>query len=141
MTISILPLLAMPTEYTIGQDDIPVTAARKLMPLDKIIGCSVSTPEEAVSAQEEGADYIGAAAIYPTGSKTDVNVIGLEGLRSIKEKTTIPLVGLGGINYDNISEVTACGADSIALISAILGARSPNEATKQIIKKIGLTNE
>ena len=125
----------------IGQDDIPVTAARKLMPLEKIIGCSVSTPEEAVSAQEEGADYIGAAAIYPTGSKTDVNVIGLEGLRSIKEKTTIPLVGLGGINYDNISEVTACGADSIALISAILGARSPNEATKQIIKKIGLTNE
>jgi thiamine-phosphate pyrophosphorylase len=125
----------------IGQDDIPVSAARKLMPIDKIIGCSVSTAEEAVSAQEEGADYIGAAAIYPTGTKTDVNVIGLEGLRSIKEKTTVPVVGLGGINYDNISEVICCGADSIALISAILGARSPNEATRQIIKKMGLTNE
>jgi thiamine-phosphate pyrophosphorylase len=125
----------------IGQDDIPVSVARKLMPIDKIIGCSVSTPEEAVSVQEDGADYIGAAAIYPTGSKTDVNVIGLEGLRRIKEKSKVPLVGLGGINYDNICEVISCGADSVAVISAILGARSPKEATGKLIEKMGLTNE
>ncbi|MDD4924688.1 MAG: thiamine phosphate synthase [Dehalococcoidales bacterium] len=125
----------------IGQDDIPVSVARKLMPLDKIIGCSVDNQEEAVAAQQDGADYIAAAAIYPTGSKTDVNVIGLEGLRRIKDKAIVPVVGLGGINYDNISEAISCGADSVALISAILGARSPNEATEQIIKKMGLTNE
>ncbi len=125
----------------IGQDDIPVSVARKLMPVDKIIGCSVSTLQEAAIAQEEGADYIAAAAIYPTGSKTGVKVIGLESLRRIKDKAIVPVVGLGGINYDNISEVISCGADSVALISAILGARSPNEATEQIIKKMGLTNE
>ncbi len=116
----------------IGQDDIPVCVARKLLPIDKIIGCSVDNQEEAALAQQDGADYIAAAAIYPTDSKSSVNVIGLEGLRLIKDKAIVPVVGLGGINCDNISEVISCGADSVALISAILGARSPNEATNRL---------
>ncbi len=125
----------------IGQDDIPLPAARKLMPIDKIIGYSVYTPEEAVKAQQQGADYIATSAIYPTCSKADVKVIGLEGLRRIKDKSIVPLVGLGGITYDNICEVISYGADSVAVISAILGARSPDEATRQLIEKMGLTNE
>ena len=119
----------------IGHDDIPLPAARKLMPIDKIIGCSVYTPQEASIAQEQGADYIATSAIYPTVSKAGVNVIGLEGLRRIKDAITIPLVGLGGINYDNILEVISYGADSVAVISAILGACSPKEATEKLIKK------
>ncbi len=125
----------------IGQDDIPLPIARKLMPIDKIIGCSVNTTEEAAIAQKEGADYIATSAIYPTASKAGVNVIGLQGLRRIKDAATIPLVGLGGINYDNICEVISYGADSVAVISAILGSRSPNEATRELIEKMGLTNE
>ncbi|HAS27689.1 MAG TPA: thiamine phosphate synthase [Dehalococcoidia bacterium] len=125
----------------IGQDDIPLPIARRLMPMDKIIGYSVYTPEEAVNAQQDGADYIATSAIYPTCSKADVKVIGLEGLQRIKDKSIVPLVGLGGITYDNISEVISYGADSVAVISAILGARSPDEATRQLIKKMGLTNE
>ena len=125
----------------IGHDDIPLPAARKLVPIDKIIGCSVYTPQEASIAQEQGADYIATSAIYPTVSKAGVNVIGLEGLRRIKDAITIPLVGLGGINYDNISEVISYGADSVAVISAILGACSPKEATEKLIKKTGLANE
>jgi thiamine-phosphate pyrophosphorylase len=125
----------------IGQDDIPLLIARSLMPIDKIIGYSVYTPEEAVKAQEQGADYIATSAIYPTRSKADVKVIGLEGLKRIKDKSIVPLVGLGGITYDNICEVISYGADSVAVISAILGARSPDEATRQLIEKMGLTNE
>ncbi len=125
----------------IGQDDMPLSVVRKLMPVDKIIGCSVNTPKEAAIAQEQGADYIATSAIYPTASKAGVNVIGLEGLRRIKDTAKVPLVGLGGINYDNISEVISNGADSAAVISAILGASSPKEATRNLMEKIGLTNE
>jgi len=125
----------------IGQGDLPVSVARKLLPIDKIIGCSVYTPEQAITAQSEGADYIAIGAIYPTASKDDVEVVGLERLRLIKEKAELPMVALGGITYDNISDVFSAGADSVAMISAILGAATPKEATRQIIKKMGLKNE
>ncbi len=125
----------------IGQDDIPLPDARKLMPIDKIIGYSIYTPKEAITAQEQGADYIATSAIYPTDSKADVKVIGLDGLRRVKDRSALPLVGLGGITCDNISEVISYGADSVAVISAVLGAHSPDEATRQLIEKMGLTNE
>jgi thiamine-phosphate pyrophosphorylase len=125
----------------IGQGDIPVSVARKLLPIDKIIGCSVCTPEEAICAQNQGADYIAVGAIFPTISKTDIDSVGLEMLKLIKEKTVLPVVALGGIGYDNISEVFTAGADSVAVISAVLGAASAEETTRQIIKKLSLNNE
>jgi thiamine-phosphate pyrophosphorylase len=125
----------------IGQDDIPVSVARKLLPIDKIIGCSASNRDEAIAAEADGADYIAVAAIYKTVSKCDIEVVGLETLRLIKENSRLPVVALGGITCDKISEVISCGADSIALISAIMGASSPQKATRQIIEKIGLKNE
>ena len=120
----------------LGQDDLPIKVARKLLPMGKILGCSTTTVDQAITAESDGADYIAAGAIYPTTSKTStttpVKVIGLEGLSQIKQAISLPLVAIGGITGDNAAEVLAAGADSIAVISAILQAESPEEAARQI---------
>ena len=122
----------------IGQDDLPLKAARKLLPIGKIIGCSVENAPQAVTAETDGADYIAAGAIYKTQSRADTEAIGIDLLKAIKKETSLPLVAIGGINLNNMEEVLAAGADSIAIISAIMQADSPKEATKQIIDKIGV---
>ena len=120
----------------VGQEDLPVWVARKLLPLDKILGCSVTTPAEALAAETEGADYLGVGAIYPTASKEDVGVVGLKGLREVRKTTALPLVAIGGITHENIPEVIAAGADSAAVISAILQAEDTEVAVRQITERI-----
>jgi thiamine-phosphate pyrophosphorylase len=125
----------------IEQEGIPAAIARRLMPIDKIIGCSVSNQNEATAAETDGADYITVSSIYPITSKGDVKITGLDTLCSIKEKANVPVVASGGTTYDNISGVIPCGIDSIALISDIREAPSLQEATRKIIAKMGLNNE
>jgi len=120
----------------VGQEDLPVQVARKLLPLDKILGCSVTTPAEALAAETEGADYLGVGAIYPTASKEDVSVVGLQRLREVREAATLPLVALGGIAHENVSAVIAAGADSVAVIGAVLQAEDIASATSQIIERM-----
>ncbi len=120
----------------LGQDDLPVRVARRLLPIDKLLSCSVASVKQAISAKSEGADYIAVGAIYPTESRETTEVVGLEGLRLIKKKVALPLVAIGGINHDNVAEVLAAGASSIAVISAIMGAESPKEAARQIVNKL-----
>jgi len=120
----------------VGQEDLPVQVARKLLPLDKILGCSVTTPAEALAAETEGADYLGIGAIYATTSKEDVSVVGLKGLRGVREATTLHLVALGGITHENVSEVIAAGADSVAVISAVLQAEDITSTTGQILERM-----
>ena len=119
----------------LGQADLPVPVARRLLPADKILGVSAGTVEEAVAAQAGGADYIGVGAMYPTASKEAIEVVGLERLRRIRQVVTVPLVAIGGINRDNAAGVIAAGADSVAVISAVLQAESPEEAARQIAEK------
>jgi thiamine-phosphate pyrophosphorylase len=121
----------------LGQKDLPVSVARRLLPIDKIIGCSVNTVDQALAAQSSGADYIAVGSIYPTSSKEMAVVVGLEGLRQIKQAVSLPAVAIGGINKDNAAEVSAAGADAVAVISAILKAKDPEEATRQIIAALG----
>ena len=116
----------------VGQDDLPVQVARKLLPLDKILGCSTTTVEQAVTAQSDGADYIAVGSMYPTVSKDMAKVVGLERLREVRQAVSLPLVAIGGITKDNASEVVAAGADSVAVISAISAAESPEEAARQL---------
>ena len=118
----------------IGQEDLPVNAARKLVPMDMLIGCSVLNVEQAKQAVADGADYLGVGAIYPTPTK-DTVVMGLKTLRQIKKAVSVPVVAIGGINIDNVAVVKKAGADSIAVISAILGAASPEKAAHALIKK------
>ena len=116
----------------LGQNDLPIKVARKLLPRDKILGCSTTTVDQAITAESEGADYIAAGSIYPTSSKETAKVIGLARLLQIRQAISLPLLAIGGITKDNTTEVLAAGADSVAVISAILQAESPEEASRQI---------
>ena len=117
----------------IGQEDLPVGVARDLAPMDMLIGCSVLNVEQAQRAVANGADYLGVGAIFPTPSK-DAVVVGLEPLRQIKKAVSVPVVAIGGITINNMAKVKKAGADSIAVIGAILGADSPEKATRELIK-------
>jgi len=116
----------------VGQGDLPVTAARKAAPIDMIIGCSATTLAEAVQAEKDGADYIGLGAVYPTGTKTDAVIAGLNTLRQVTKTVKIPVVAIGGINKYNIKDVMAAGAAAAAVISAVVGTANPEIATREL---------
>ena len=120
----------------IGQADLPLSVVQKELPIDKIIGYSTNTLAQALKAETEGADYIAVGSIFPSLTKKDATVIGIEQLRQIKQAISIPLVAIGGINKDNIAEVIAAGADSAAVISAILTQENIEEATHQLVTQI-----
>ncbi len=120
----------------LGQDDLPIKVARQLLPIDKILGCSVTSVDLAITAESEGADYIAVGSIYPTTSKETATVVGLAMLRQVRQTISLPLVAIGGINQGNAPEVIAAGANSVAVISAILDAESPEEAARQITDRL-----
>ena len=113
----------------LGQDDIPISIARKEMQIDRIIGTSVRTVSHAIKARDEGADYIAAGSVFPTKTKKDTIVIELDVLKQIKKTVELPLVAIGGINLENAQQVINNGADSIAIISAILNSADIEKAT------------
>jgi thiamine-phosphate pyrophosphorylase len=125
----------------IGPEDLPVETARELLPLNALLGVSASTPEEVRSAEKDGADYIGVGSIFPTSSKNNIDVVGLERLQQIKAATRLPLVAIGGINKDNLKSVMSAGADSVCIISAILKAANIALAGREIIQVIEGKNE
>jgi thiamine-phosphate pyrophosphorylase len=117
----------------IGQSDLPVEVARRLLP-GKILGYSVSNVEEARYGQKNGADYLGAGAVYATGSKADAgNPIGVEMVKKIKQSVALPVVGIGGIGLSNIEEIKTAGIDGISIISAILGSPDIEETSRRLI--------
>jgi thiamine-phosphate pyrophosphorylase len=120
----------------LGQNDLPVGVARKLMPINKILGCSTTTVNQAITAESEGADYIAVGSIYPTASKEMAEVVGLDGLRQIRQAVTLPLIAIGGITKDNATEVMAVGTNSVAVISAVVQAEDIEEATREIAETL-----
>jgi len=116
----------------IGQDDLPLAEARKLLGPDKIIGVSAATLEEALLAQSQGADYLGVGAIFPTNTKDDADSVSLPQLQAIKAGVTIPIVAIGGINGSNIQSVMETGVDGAAVVSAIIAAADPGEAASKL---------
>jgi thiamine-phosphate pyrophosphorylase len=120
----------------VGQNDLPVKLARRLLPIDKILGCTARTVEKATAAQSDGADYIAVGAMYPSPSKESAEVVGPERLKQIRQAVTLPLVAIGGINKDNVSEVLETGANAVAVISAVLGSGDVEGASRQLIKRI-----
>jgi len=120
----------------LGQNDLPLAVVRRLLPTDKILGCSTTTVNQAINAESEGADYIAIGSIYPTTSKEAVEIVGLDRLRQIRQAVTLPLVAIGGITKDNVAEVMAAGADSVAVISAIVQAKDVEEAAREIAETL-----
>lgn len=119
----------------IGQTDLPLYEARRLLPPDKILGLSTQTVAQAIQAEKDGADYIGVGAIFPTTSKPDAKISGLTMLAEIRKAVKLPIVAIGGITLQNVGEVIAAGANSAAVISAVLGVSSPEEAARQFVAK------
>jgi len=123
----------------LGQTDMPLKVAKKILGDSMIIGISAESLRDAVEAEKGGADYLGVSPIYATPTKTDTALpLGLEGLREIRKAVRIPLVGIGGLNRDNAAEVIRNGADGVAVVSAIVAADDPQtaaDALKQIIKE------
>jgi len=121
----------------LGQDDLPLSAARALAPRPFIIGVSVGTVEEAGIAEKGGADYLGVGPVYPTGTKADAGpAVGTALVSSIREKTTVPIVAIGGINLSNAKDVLAAGADSIAVISAVICSPDIAAASRKFVRLI-----
>ncbi|WP_224983503.1 bifunctional hydroxymethylpyrimidine kinase/phosphomethylpyrimidine kinase [Geomonas agri] len=116
----------------LGQEDGDPAAARAALGPKKLIGISTHSVEEALAAQEAGADYIGFGSLYPTQTKDVEHLQSPEELAQLREKVQIPIVAIGGITRDNACAVIDAGADAIAIISAILSARSPGLAATEL---------
>jgi thiamine-phosphate pyrophosphorylase len=120
----------------LGQGDLPISIARRLLPINKILGCSTTTLEEAVKAEADGTDYVAIGAIYPTPCKADAIVVGLERLCQIREAVSIPIVAIGGINRENAPAVIDAGADAVAVISAVVGEADVQDAARKLAERI-----
>ena len=121
----------------LGQGDLRVETARQLAPRPFIIGISVRNANEAVAAAEAGADYVAASPVFATTSKDDAGqACGICGLREIRKAVAVPLVAIGGITRDNVAEVIAGGADSIAVISAVAGQPDITAAARDLRERI-----
>ena len=118
----------------VGQEDLPMDVARRLLGPEKIIGVSTATIEEAQLAEKQGADYIGVGAMFATPSKNEVRYVSLEGLGQIKKAVSIPVMAIGGIGESNLQGVIVAGADGVAVISAILGQENIEEASARLFQ-------
>ncbi len=105
----------------LGQNDMPVEIARRLLGDEKIIGLTVHNVEEAVEAEKLGVDYVGLAPVFKTGTKEDSGEpCGVEMLKKIRDIVSVPIVAVGGINKDNVQDVISAGADGVVAVSSVL---------------------
>jgi len=125
----------------IGQEDLPLPVVRSELPIDAIVGCSVTTISQATRAQNEGADYIAVGSMFPTTTKKEAIVVGVGMLKELKRVVSVPLVAIGGINQNNVGAVVAAGADAVAVISAVLGEKDVRSAVKKLVAKMDLAKE
>lgn len=118
----------------VGQKDLAAAKARQLLGRDKILGVSVNTVEQAIEAEKAGADYLGVGSIFSTKSKLDAAGIDMDEVNKITKAVSIPAVGIGGINSENIHLLKNSGLDGIAVISAILAQEDIGKAARNLYK-------
>lgn len=116
----------------IGQDDMPADIAREIIGDDKILGVSASTVEEAKKAEIDSADYIGSGAVFPTATKDDADSVSKDELKEIVDSIDIPVVAIGGITVENASTLKDSGIDGFSVVSAIMSADDPREASRKL---------
>jgi thiamine-phosphate pyrophosphorylase len=121
----------------VGQDDLPVADARRLVGPDKIVGASAGTVQEAVQAEADGADYVGVGSIFATATKPDAGpAIGPEAISEIRTVVRIPIVAIGGITPANAAEAIHAGAHGVAVLSAVVGADDVREAARRLAEVV-----
>ena len=126
--------IAMAVQATgvhIGQHDLPAAAVRKIIGENMLLGVSASSIAEAIQAQQDGADYLGVGAMFPTGTKTDADSVSMEELQKIRTAVSLPIVVIGGINKGNTG-VQAMGIDGLAVVSAIIAQSDIKAAAAEL---------
>lgn len=118
----------------VGQSDMEAQDVRAKLGPDKIIGVSARTVEQAVKAEKMGADYLGVGAVFSTSTKLDAREVSWETLKEICETVSIPVVAIGGITADNLSQLAGTGVDGVAVVSAIFAQKDIKEAAQQLRK-------
>lgn len=121
----------------VGAEDMPVATARKLIGKDKILGATAKTVEAAKKAYEDGADYLGVGAIYPTTTKVKTVLTSTETLKDITKAVPIPVNAIGGLNKDNLDVLKGIDIAGICAVSAIMKADSPKEAAISLKEAFG----
>ncbi len=118
----------------IGQDDMPFETARSLLGKEKIIGLTVHNVEEAVHAENIGADNIGLSPIFATSTKKDAgNACGINMVENVRKNVLLPIVAIGGINRENVEDVIKAGADAAVAISAVISVEDVYKETRNFI--------
>lgn len=116
----------------VGQDDMGVGEARRLLGEKKILGVSVQTVEQALWAEESGADYLGVGAVFSTSTKDDATCVSLETLRCIASSVSIPVCAIGGITKENLGKLAGTGIDGVALVSAIFASKDIERTCREL---------
>jgi thiamine-phosphate pyrophosphorylase len=121
----------------LGQSDMPVKVARRILGPDRIIGLSVEKPEHINVDAVNYADYLGISPIFLTSTKSDLDTSwGLEGIRRARSMTHLPLVAIGSVKLENAADVIRAGADCVAVVTAIVAADDPREATRLLLDEV-----
>ena len=122
----------------VGQTDLPVEVARRILGPSKIVGLWISDSPQILRPETACADYLGIGPIYPQQTKEDADpTLGVEGFRRLRELTQKPMLVIGGLNPDNSAPLLVAGADGVAVVSAIVSADEPGEAAKRFIRLYG----
>jgi len=120
------------TGVHIGQHDLPSAAVRKVIGENMLLGVSASSIAEAIQAQQDGADYLGVGAMFPTGTKTDADSVSMEELQIIRAAVSLPIVVIGGINKGNAGRFKPMGIDGLAVVSAIIAQSDIKAAAAEL---------
>jgi thiamine-phosphate diphosphorylase len=125
----------------VGQDDLPASEARRLLRPGMILGVSTHDESQARRARDDGADYVAVGSMFPTGSKAGFRLVGPDLIRRVRPEIPAPLVAIGGITLDNVTEVIRAGADAVAVISAVCAAPDPAAAVRRFLEVIRAARE
>ena len=120
----------------VGQSDMEAGDVRAKLGADKIIGVSVQTVEQAKLAEAHGADYLGVGAVFATSTKADAAEVSFAQLKEICEAVSIPVVAIGGISYENVTQLAGSGIDGVAVVSAIFAAKDIKAATAKLKERV-----
>lgn len=125
----------------LGQDDLDVKSAREILGKNAIVGISTHAPEQALKAVDDGADYIGVGPVFATPTKKGRIPVGLDYVKWVSENIKVPAFAIGGIDLDNCEKVLEAGLDRIAVVRAIINAKSPQKAAKDFCSKLNLSDK